>query len=67
MFFNVRSVSPAKYQAWLRTARFQRPHPNSIGQLPSSVRANINGAYSGDSGNTGGGNTGNTGGVFYGD
>jgi cytochrome c oxidase subunit 2 len=68
MFFNVRSVSPTKYQAWLTaTARFQRTHPNSIGQLPSSVRANINGTYSGNSGNTGGGNTGNTGGVFYGD
>jgi cytochrome c oxidase subunit 2 len=68
MFFNVRSVSPSHYQAWLRsTAVFQHRHPNSIGQLPSSVRANPNGTYAGGSGNTGGGNTGNTGGVFYGD
>jgi cytochrome c oxidase subunit 2 len=66
MFFNVRSVSPTAYKAWLRTtAAFPRAHPRSIGQLPASVHANINGTYS--SGNTGGGNTGNTGGVFYGD
>ncbi len=70
MFFNVRSVSPSAYQTWLHTtAAFQRRHPNSIGQLPSSVHANINGTagYSGGSGNTGGGNTGNTGGALYGD
>ncbi len=71
MFFNVRSVSPDAYQTWLRTeGTFQRNHPNSIGQLPSSVHANINGTapnYSGNSGNSGTGNTGNTGGAFYGD
>jgi len=71
MFFNVRSVSPSAYQTWLRTTgAFQRAHPNSIGQLPADLHANINGtvpSYSGNSGNSGGGNTGNTGGALYGD
>jgi cytochrome c oxidase subunit 2 len=72
MFFNVRAVSPAAYQTWLRTeGAFQRAHPNSIGQLPAHVHANINGTppgYSGTSGNSGSsGNTGNTGGALYGD
>jgi hypothetical protein len=77
MFFNVRSVSSNAYQTWLRAeGTFQRNHPNSIGQLPSSLHANINGTapgYSGtssnagNSGNSGSGNTGNTGGAFYGD
>jgi cytochrome c oxidase subunit II len=67
MFFNVRAVSPDAYQAWLRTTgAYQRTHPNSIGQLPASVHANINGTVgaggtsgnSGNSGNTGYGNTG---------
>ncbi len=65
MFFNVRSVSPAAYQTWLQTtASYQRAHPNSIGQLPASVKANANGtvpSYSGNSGNSGG-NSGDTGG-----
>jgi cytochrome c oxidase subunit II len=69
MFFNVRSVSPNAYQSWLQTTgAFQRAHPNSIGQLPASLHANINGtvpSYSGNSGNSG--NTGNTGGGLYGD
>ena len=71
MFFNVRSVSPTAYAAWLRTERaFQTAHPSSIGQLPASLHANQNGtvpSYSGNSGNSGSGNTGNTGGVLYGD
>ena len=76
MFFNVRSVSPNAYQTWLRvTGAFQRAHPNSVGQLPAGLHANINGtapSYSGNSGNSGNtgsssGNTGNTGGAFYGD
>jgi hypothetical protein len=78
MFFNVRAVSPSTYQTWLRTTgAFQRAHPNSIGQLPSSVHANINGTppgYSGTSGNSGSSgssgsssNAGNTGGLLYGD
>ncbi len=57
MFFNVRSVSPAAFQTWLHTTgAFQRQHPNSIGQLPAGIHANINGTapgYSGSSGNTG--------------
>jgi len=70
MFFNVRSVAPQTYQSWLRlTAAFQRAHPASIGQLPASVHANINGAVpeygnisnSGNSGNSGA-NAGNSGG-----
>jgi cytochrome c oxidase subunit 2 len=66
MFFNVRSVSPSNYQSWLRTtADFQRTHPNSIGQLPSSLHANQNGTVPSYSGNSG--NTGNTGGALYGD
>jgi cytochrome c oxidase subunit II len=69
MFFNVRSVSPSAYQTWLRTTgAFQRTHPNSIGQLPAGLHANINGTvpnYAGSSGNSG--NTGNTGGDLYGD
>ena len=47
------------------TGAFQRAHPNTIGQLPAGVHANINGTapnYSGSSGNTG-----NTGGGLYGD
>ncbi len=71
MFFNVRSVPPTAYAAWLRTERaFQTAHPSSIGQLPASLHANQNGtvpSYSGNSGNSGSGNTGNTGGVLYGD
>jgi cytochrome c oxidase subunit II len=77
MFFNVRSVSPGAYQTWLRvTGAFQRAHPSSIGQLPASLHANVNGTvpgYSGNSGNSGSGttgtsgNTGNTGGALYGD
>jgi len=72
MFFNVRAVSAPAYQTWLRaTGAFQRAHPNSIGQLPSAVHANVNGTppgYSGTSGNSGSsGNTGNTGGLLYGD
>ena len=71
MFFNVRAVTPSTYQTWLRaTGAFQRAHPNSIGQLPSSVHANINGTppgYSGTTGNSTSGNTGNTGGLLYGD
>jgi cytochrome c oxidase subunit 2 len=66
MFFNVRAVSPADYRTWLRTTRaFQLAHPNSIGQLPAGLHANINGtvpSYAGASGNTG-----NTGGALYGD
>jgi len=68
MFFNVRSVSPSAYQTWLRvTGAYQRAHPNSIGQLPADLHANINGtvpSYSGGSGNSGSGNTGNTGGAL---
>jgi len=68
MFFNVRSVSPSVYQTWLRvTGAYQRAHPNSIGQLPADLHANINGtvpSYSGGSGNSGSGNTGNTGGAL---
>jgi cytochrome c oxidase subunit 2 len=64
MFFNVRAVPSGQYQTWLRTTRaFQATHPNSIGQLPASVHANINGtapSYSGNSGNTGSGYTGNS-------
>ena len=42
MFFNVRSVSPSAYQTWLRaTGAFQRAHPNSIGQLPADLHANV--------------------------
>jgi cytochrome c oxidase subunit 2 len=75
MFFNVRSVSAPAYQTWLRAeGTFQRNHPNSIGQLPAGVHANINGTvpgYSGNSSNTGAaagsGNSGNTGGAYYGD
>ena len=74
MFFNVRSVSPSAYQTWLRvTGAYQRAHPNSIGQLPADLHANINGTVpsysgnSGNSGNSGSGNTGNTGGALYGD
>ena len=73
MFFNIRSVSPGKYQTWLRvTGAYQRSHPNSVGQLPASVHGNINGtapSYSVPSGNSGSGtgNTGNSGGAFYGD
>ena len=81
MFFNVRSVSPQNYRAWLTlTGAFQRAHPGSIGQLPASVHANINGttpeygnlSNSGNSGNTGntgntGTNAGNSGGAFGGD
>ena len=74
MFFNVRSVSPSAYQTWLRvTGAFQRTHPNSIGQLPAGLHANVNGTLpsysgnSGNSGNSGSGNTGNTGGALYGD
>jgi hypothetical protein len=76
MFFNVRSVSAPAYQAWLHAeGAFQRSHPNSIGQLPAGLHANINGtvpSYSGNSsnsvssGNSGSGNTGNTGGAYYG-
>jgi hypothetical protein len=66
MFFNVRAVPAAQYQSWLRTTRtFQLQHPNSIGQLPANVHANINGSapsYSGSSGNTG-----NSGGGLEGD
>ena len=69
MFFNVRSVSAPAYQAWLHTeGAFQRAHPNSIGQLPAGLHANINGSvpsYSGNSSNSS--NTGNTGGAYYGD
>ena len=57
------------FSRWLRTtASFQRAHPNSIGQLPADLHANINGTvgagYSGNSGNSGnsGGNSGDTGG-----
>jgi cytochrome c oxidase subunit II len=71
MFFNVRSMSPPAYQDWLQvTGAYQRAHPDSIGQLPSHLHANINGnvpSYSGNSGNSGSGNTGNTGGALYGD
>jgi cytochrome c oxidase subunit 2 len=72
MFFNVRAVPSSRYQSWLRTTRaFQVTHPNSIGQLPAGVHANINGtapSYSGNSGNTGNtGSTGNTGGALEGD
>ncbi len=74
MFFNVRAVSPDAYRTWLRTTdAYQRTHPNSIGQLPASVHANINGTApnygggSGNSGNSGYGNTGNTGGALAGD
>ncbi len=71
MFFNVRSESPSAYQTWLRvTGAYQRTHPNSIGQLPADLHANVNGtvpSYSGNSGNSGSGNTGNTGGALYGD
>ena len=75
MFFNVRAVSPPAYQTWLRAeGAFQRAHPNSIGQLPSSLHANINGTppgYSGTSGSSGSSSssssTGNTGGALYGD
>ena len=77
MFFNVRAVSPSAYRTWLRvTGAYQRTHPNSIGQLPASLHANINGTVpsysggsgnSGNSGNSGYGNTGNTGGAVYGD
>jgi len=71
MFFNVRSVSPQTYQSWLRlTSAFQRAHPSSIGQLPASVHANINGVVPeygniSNSGNTGnsGTNAGNSGGL----
>jgi heme/copper-type cytochrome/quinol oxidase subunit 2 len=67
MFFNVRSVSPTAYAAWLRTTRaFQTAHPTSIGQLPAALHANQNGTVP-SSGNSGSGNTGNTGGVLYGD
>jgi cytochrome c oxidase subunit 2 len=74
MFFNVRSVSPAAYQTWLRTTgAFQKAHPSSVGQLPASLHANANGTvgagYSGNSGNSSnsgnsgsGGNSGDTGG-----
>lgn len=75
MFFNVRAVSPQNYQTWLRlTSAAQRANPALIGQLPSSVHANINGTApeygnisssnnsSGNSGNTGNsGNASNTG------
>jgi len=74
MFFNVRSESPSAYQTWLRvTGAYQRTHPNSIGQLPADLHANVNGTVpsysgnSGNSGNSGSGNTGNTGGALYGD
>jgi cytochrome c oxidase subunit 2 len=71
MFFNVRSVSPSAYRTWLRvTGAFQRAHPNSIGQLPADLHANINGtvpSYSGGSGNSGSASTGNTGGALEGD
>ena len=74
MFFNVRSVSPSAYRTWLRvTGAYQRAHPNSIGQLPADLHANINGTVpsysgnSGNSGNSGSGNTGNTGGALSGD
>ena len=57
MFFNVRSVAPADYTAWLQvTGAFQRAHPSSIGQLPADLHANQNGTvpgYTGNSGNTG--------------
>jgi len=55
-----------QYQTWLRTTRaFQLTHPNSIGQLPAGVHANINGTAPSYSGNSG--NTGNTGGALPGD
>jgi cytochrome c oxidase subunit 2 len=69
MFFNVRAVSAPAFQTWLRTTRdFQRAHPGSIGQLPSSLHPNINGtapSYSGGSGSAA--NAGNTGGALLGD
>jgi cytochrome c oxidase subunit 2 len=66
MFFNVRAVPSAQYQSWLRVTRaFQRAHPNSIGQLPANVHANVNGTAPSYSGNSG--NTGNSGGALEGD
>ncbi len=62
MFFNVRAVSPQDYQTWLRvTGAFQRAHPSSIGQLPASVHANINGTAPEYGNVSNSGNTGNSG------
>ncbi len=41
MFFNVKAVSPAAYQAWLHAAQAQvKAHPSSVPQLPSGVHDN---------------------------
>jgi cytochrome c oxidase subunit 2 len=40
MFFNVKSVSPADYDKWLRTElAAQKAHPKSVGQLPGGVHS----------------------------
>jgi len=41
MFFNVKAVTPAAYQAWLHAAQAQvKAHPSSVPQLPSGVNRN---------------------------
>ena len=41
MFFNVKAVPQAQFDAWLRAAQAQvKAHPSSVPQLPSGVNSN---------------------------